>query len=190
MMGILIAGLLLVPLALVLHLVYWSLRNGIGPMPSSPAQTRAIFDCLEDPPPGSRIYDLGSGFGTLALALARRFPGCRITGVENSPLPYVVSRLLPLLSRRQNLHYQRSDFLRMDLSDADIVVCYLFPGGMQRLKDKLERELRPGTAVVSNTFAVNSWSPERTLSAGRLLFASKIYLYRIPQQQRRPATIP
>ena len=35
------------------------------------------------------VYDLGSGWGGMAFALARRYPGCRVTGFEVPPLPWV-----------------------------------------------------------------------------------------------------
>jgi len=43
-------------------------------------------------------------------------------------------------------------FYKQDLSDADIVACYLLPNTNKKLEGKLLRELQPGTRVISNTF--------------------------------------
>ena len=40
----------------------------------------------------------------------------------------------------------------MDLRDADVVFAYLLQDTNDRLKDKLRRELRPGTRIIANTF--------------------------------------
>lgn len=44
------------------------------------------------------------------------------------------------------------NFNKQDLSSADVVACYLLPEAQKKLEDKLMRELRPGTRVVTNTF--------------------------------------
>ena len=70
-----------------------------------------------------------------------------------------------------------ANFLRRDLRDADLIVCYLFPGGMEKLKPKLEAELNPGTIVISNTFAISEWKAMQILHANDL-YHSPIYVYK------------
>jgi SAM-dependent methyltransferase len=174
---------LILPLALAFSVVRWSLRNGITPLPTSPSQFRVMLDCLNAAPAGTTVMDLGSGFGTLVLRLGHRFPACHIIGIENSPVPYAVSRLLALIFRKSNVRFKRNDFMRENLGRADVVVCYLFPRGMQNLKEKLERELRPGSLVISNTFAVPGWQPQTTIR-GLDLYRSMVFVYRIGEISR------
>ena len=54
-------------------------------------------------------------------------------------------------------------------------MCYLFPAGMERLKEKFERELRPGTKVVSHTHGVPGWEPLETIEVD----ATPIYIYEV-----------
>ncbi len=57
-----------------------------------------------------------------------------------------------------------------------MVVCYLYPGAMRKLKDKFEQELAPGTLVVSNTFSISGWKPINVIDTHDL-YNTHIYLY-------------
>jgi hypothetical protein len=59
-----------------------------------------------------------------------------------------------------------------------ISTCYLYPGGMQKLKPKLERELSPGTLVISNTFSIPGWVPAEVFH-GEDFFHSPVYVYKV-----------
>ncbi|MEW6368046.1 MAG: methyltransferase domain-containing protein [Acidobacteriota bacterium] len=159
-------------------IVYYTVRTGISPMPSSPLARRAILGMLPADLTGA-IVDLGSGWGSLAFPLARRFQSARVCGYEVSWVPFLCSRLRLRITRPPNLCIRRCDFFEVSFSEYDVVVCYLYTGAMRRLKSKLESELRPGTLVLSHTFAVHGWHPERVVRLGDT-FATRIYLYRMP----------
>jgi trans-aconitate methyltransferase len=167
-------SLLVLPLLFLLSVVYWSIRNGISPTPSSSKQTDIILKAVPAELHGS-IYDLGSGWGTLAIALAKRFPHCHTTGIENSPIPYAISRMLALFYGLKNLDFLRANFLDLPFEDASLIVCYLYPEGMKKLKSRLEG-LRPGTIIISNTFSVPDWKPAETLLA-QDVYRSPVYVY-------------
>ncbi len=78
-----------------------------------------------------------------------------------------------------HLAIHRSDFHKADLGPAALVTCYLYPGGMERLRPKLEAELRPGAILLSNCFAMPGWTPAATRTADDL-YASPVYTYVIP----------
>jgi predicted RNA methylase len=152
------------------------LFNGITPTPSSQKQIHQIL--LAIPPRFSgRIYDLGSGWGTLAIAMSKQLPDAKIIGLENSPVPYLISELILFFAQRKNVQIIFANFLRKNLDDADLVVCYLFPGGMKKLRLKLEKDLKPGTTVISNTFAISEWRPIQVLHTNDL-YHSPIYVYK------------
>src|ERR1700741_4909895 len=44
--------------------------------------TRLLLDAAPPPPPDGDFLDLGTGYGPLALALAKRSPGARIWAVD------------------------------------------------------------------------------------------------------------
>ncbi|MCI0605362.1 class I SAM-dependent methyltransferase [bacterium] len=132
-----ILGSLLVPLAILASVVYFSLRNGISPTPSSRKQTETLLGMIPADTTGN-VYDLGSGLGTLALAIGKYLPQCQVIGFESSPVPYVISQILASLSAAKNVKFRRLDFMNASFCDAKVILCYLYSGGMRKLKPKLE----------------------------------------------------
>jgi hypothetical protein len=73
------------------------------------------------------------------------------------------------------------------MGDADVVFCYLFPDVMGRLAQKLLRELRPGTRVISCNFPLPGWRHRELLYPESSIHADPIYLYQIPAVILRPS---
>ncbi len=164
--------------AIALTLVY-TLRTGISPVPTSPRVRRALLGALPATLGPGTIFELGCGWGSLALPLARVYPRHRVEAYELSPIPWAVCRLRALLRPGgRNLGVHRRDMHRADLRDACLVVCYLYPGGMESLRPKFEAELPAGAVVASNFFPVPGWRPTRTVQADDL-DRSRVYLYRV-----------
>lgn len=154
----------------------FTLYTGASPMPTSPRVARRMFSLLPGRIDGP-IFELGSAWGSLAFEAARRFPGQPVVGIEISPVPWLWSRLRLMVSGRGNLSIRLSDFYRQDLNEAALVICYLHPRAMEKLKKKLEAELRPGALVLCNTFAIPGWSPIEE-SVADDMHRSRVYLYR------------
>lgn len=159
---------------ILLLIVVWTVRTGISPMPTFSKVKMSLFSNLPETAAG-RVYELGSGWGTLARPLARRYPDCQVTAFELSPIPYLFSKIV---MSESNLSYVRDDFFQADLSDAKLIICYLYPAAMVRLQSKFEKELKKGTLVVTHTFAIPGWKADKTIDVADLL-KTKIYLYRI-----------
>lgn len=174
-------------LLLVVLIVAASVRNGITPMPTSPSVRRVVMQQIGRPANDSEIVDAGAGFGTLALQLARRFPACRVTGIENSIVPLLAARLLGRANRmpRTRLVYRRGDLFRYPYESADVIVCYLHPAGMRRLGPILRERAREGTKIVSVFFAFDDWEPDSALVCSDL-YRTKVYVYRV---RRHPLDI-
>jgi len=158
-------------------IVWWSIKNGISPMPTSKKAKKAIVSLIPREIPG-KIYELGSGWGTLIIPLAKSFENSTIIGYETSPIPYFISKVRVRNSGLKNIQLFRKDFYDTSIADATIVVCYLFPGAMGKLKRKFENELKPGTLVISNTFAVPGWDPFQVFNT-QDLYNTKVYLYKL-----------
>ncbi len=139
---------------------------------------------LQQNPPSEQytphIIEAGSGWGTLAFQLAKDCPTVRIRGIENSPIPLWYSRLLARL-QRLGITFQQGDLYHYAYTEADIVVCYLFPGAMNRLAPILERQCRKNTYVISVYFALPGWEPERVIRC-RDLHRTPVYVYRYGHQ--------
>ncbi len=160
-----------------ISVIVYTLRYGISPMPTSPRVRRELLRFLPDDP-GGPVAELGAGWGTLAFPLARRWPERTVTAYEISPVPWLFLRCRQVVRPCRNLRIVRRDFFAADLRGTGLVVCYLYPSAMLHLQAKFEAELPPGAAVLTHTFAVPGWAPEKVIRACDL-YRTPVYLYRV-----------
>ncbi len=158
--------------------MYYCLITGISPIPSSRISTNHILDIAPEQVIGD-ILELGAGWGTLAFPLAGLYPGNRILAYELSPVPWLFMKIRWLVYRRGNLDILRRDFRNAPLEGVGLVVAYLHSEGLAKVRDKMERELKPGTLVVSNVFDIPGWTPEAKHGLDDS-FCPQVYLYRVP----------
>ncbi|GGX38891.1 methyltransferase [Saccharospirillum salsuginis] len=165
----------------LMSILYSTLRTSVPPMPSSGRSRRALLDCLSDTVPEApavTLVDLGSGWGSLVIAMARRFPRHRVEGYELSWLPWMVSRLLKAVLRLDNLTLHRGDFLKADLRHARVLVCYLNPTQMARLCERFDASAGWAGTLFSVGFAMPGARAERTVRVNEL-YNTPIYQYRL-----------
>ncbi len=111
---------------------------------------------LLNPLHGDVVYDLGCGDGRIAVSIARRYPWARVRCIEIRGDLVEKARDA---ARTANVPVDviHGDFFKLGLSDANIIYMYLLTSVNQKLKPKLETELRPGTLLVSLDFPVPEW---------------------------------
>lgn len=126
---------------------------------------------------GQLVYDLGSGDGRVVLAIAKD-QAVKAVGVERSFWPYIIAKLKRQRTRLTGeVEFKRANFFDEDLSQADLVFCYLMPRPMERLKSKFERELKPNTMVASYAFKIPGWTPMRVDKPNAK--SASIFIYRV-----------
>lgn len=133
------------------------------------------------------IVDLGSGRGELTRTIAKRIPKAKVIGIEMARFPYRQASLIQRWFGPSNLSYERRDFWLFDCSMIDAVVLYLGPITVQRMGDKLQRELKQGSLVISHTYPLlGEWSPTDVLTFYSP-FKETFYVYRkLELLDRRP----
>lgn len=100
---------------------------------------------------GTRVIDLGSGDGKL-LFLAASY-GAIATGYEINPFLVLFANMKALCSPyRTRVYAIWKNFWQADISHADVILLYLIPWKMDQLEDKLLKETKPGTKIISNSF--------------------------------------
>jgi hypothetical protein len=167
--------LLVIVILIVLSIVWSTLKTGISPMMSSSKACKTMLAEIDTHEKGPLI-DLGSGWGTLVIAVAQKYPNQQVIGYELSWFPWLVSKILKHSLRLDNLTLFRKDFKNADLSNASTLVCYLFPEGMVALQEKLVDEVFNKVTIVSNTFALPLCQPTRVIRL-RDFYQTPIYVY-------------
>lgn len=176
---------LVIVILAMLSIVYRSWRNGISPMPATLKVRQAVAQEINRiRRSDGTIIDAGSGWGTLVFHLVRHCPGWRVKGIENSPVPLWISRFFLLcaaavsskndIKSRAALTY--GDIYTYPYSPDDVIVCYLYPGAMQRLSAMVHASVAPQLQIISLCFALPGWEPERIVTCGDL-YRTKVYVY-------------
>jgi hypothetical protein len=176
MMDFILGLLLAVILALGLSLLLFQAITGVPPVSARRAEAANVIALLKQAglPERAILYDLGSGWGSLVLALARAFPQARIVGIELSPLPHWIARVRT--RGLANVRMIRSNFYDHELQEADAITCYLMMKPMPRLARFLDGAVASGTPVVALAF----WFRERVSSAVQGGGLNGAALYRWP----------
>lgn len=105
---------------------------------------------------GEKVVDLGSGDGRVVAAFAKA--GAIAEGIELNPSMVAKSEVLLAAQKVTHAKIRWQSFWDADLSSYDVITVYGYPTIMKNLKKKLDRELKPGTRVISNQFPFPGWS--------------------------------
>ena len=106
------------------------------------------------------VMDLGSGDGRNIIAAAKR--GARAVGVEfNAQMVELSRRNAAEAGVSDKATFVEGDMYEADISKANALVLFLLPTNLERLTNKF-LDLRPGTRIVDNTFAIPGWEPDVT----------------------------
>jgi len=130
---------------------------------------------------GDVVYDLGCGDGRIVIAAAKTY-GAKGVGVDINPERVEEARANAKSAAVESLvKFEENDLFKAKIGDATVVTLYLLPDVNERLKPKLLQELKPGTRIVSHSFDMGDWKPERE----ELVDGRHIYLWTVPA--RKPA---
>lgn len=110
------------------------------------------------------VYDLGAGDGKIPIEAAKRF-GARAVGIEFNPdLAALARRNAQQAGVSDRVTIVTGDIFQEDFSHATVVTLYLLTQLNIKLKPTL-LAMKPGTRIVSNTFAMGAWEPDSTILA-------------------------
>lgn len=187
-MTVLLIIVLLVFLALV-SIVFSTLQTGMSPLPSHAVARSAILQQVQPllnakPQAPKTLIDLGSGWGHLVIPLARCFPQHQVVGYEVSFFPWLVSWLLKKGLGLHNLQLYRHNFFQADLSEADLLICYLVRPSMQKLAKQLQQMPSRPSFLLSHFFSLPGYSPVHTWQLPDW-YASPLYLYRLDSTENK-----
>jgi SAM-dependent methyltransferase len=122
------------------------------------------------------VYDLGCGDGRIVIMAAQKF-GARAVGVDADP-----ERIKEANANAEKagvadrVKFVEGNLFNADIHDATVVTLYLLPDVNMRLRPKLLKDLKPGTRIVSHSFDMGDWKPDREIEVE----GSRLYLWTVP----------
>ncbi len=151
----------------------------IAPFVQTPLEVAKKMIELSQIKSGQALYDLGCGDGRLII-LAAKDIGAKTTGIElREDLVERARTEIKRLNLEDKVKVIQGNFFDVNISEADVITLYLTSSANERLRPKLETELKPGARVVSHDFKVPGWKPSAVYDE---LLGHTIYSYRIGEQ--------
>ena len=131
---------------------------------------------------GKRFYELGSGDGRVVLEAAKL--GADSFGIEQSWIRVLYSRWKAYHLGLKKAHFIHGNIFNLSfwseaiesksyrsakaslqddknktITYADIIYIYLLPKGVWKLEEKLKKELKKGSLVITQTYHFPNWKP-------------------------------
>ena len=152
---------------------------GDAPYHGTPPEVVLAMLQLAELRSGDVVYDLGCGDGRIVIAAVRT------AGVRGVCVELHADRLrwardaAEQAGVKDRIRFVQGDLFEVPIGDASVVTLYLLRAANLRLRPRLLTELRPGTRVVSSTFDMGDWEPERTVVVGESP-CTTVYRWTIP----------
>jgi cyclopropane fatty-acyl-phospholipid synthase-like methyltransferase len=132
--------------------------------------------------PKDTVYDLGCGDGRIVTAAAKDF-GAHAVGIDINPERVKeANERIAQAGVTDKVKILNDDLFTADISQATVVTLYLLQSLNEKLIPKLNKELKPGTRIVSQTFTMGeNYPPEKTEASGY----TTVYLWTIPMKEKK-----
>ncbi len=128
--------------------------------------------------PQDFVIDLGSGDGRNVIGAAKR--GANALGVEYNPdMVELSKRLAKEAGVAEKAQFVQGDMFVADISKANVMALFLLPSNLLRLREKF-LDLRPGSRIVSNTFSIQDWTADETVTVDNCEQWCTVMLYIVP----------
>jgi tRNA A58 N-methylase Trm61 len=154
----------------------------IAPFVPSPSSVVEYMLKLADLKAGEVLFDMGSGDGRTVIMAAKTF-GARGVGIElREDLAKKALSTIHESGLEDRVTIMNSSMFEVNLTSADVVYLYLTTSANEKIRPKLESDLKKGARVVSHDYEIIGWKPEKVenfCENPKLGYPSHtIYLYR------------
>jgi precorrin-6B methylase 2 len=135
------------------------------------------------------VYDLGCGDGRIVIAAAKTY-GAHAVGIDINPVRLAeanenLKKAGPEVAKL--VRFEENDLFQADIHEATVVTLFLLSSVNLKLRPKLLADLKPGTRVVSNTFDMGDWKPDKEFTVGNpdeeSYLSHKLFLWIIPARK-------
>ena len=129
--------------------------------------------------PNDTVYDLGCGDGRTLITACKIFGARKCVGYEiRSSVYRTAVESIKEHDLQDKIRILNTDLYSADLSNASVIIVFISPAAVERLKRKLAREAMVGTRIVSFAYEFRGWKPQAIEAVQGDIF----YLYHIPDR--------
>ena len=130
----------------------------------------------------SRVRD-----GRIVIAAAKDF-GAHGVGIDINPVRIGEAKENARKAGVERLvRFEENDLFQADIHGASVVTIFLLSEINLKLRPKLLRELQPGTRLVSNTFDMGDWKPDKQATVGEEyqedFLSHRLFLWLVPARR-------
>ena len=134
------------------------------------------------------VYDLGCGDGRIVIAAAKLF-GAHSVGIDINPVRIGEAKENARKAGVEKLvRFEENDLFQADIHEASVVTLFLLSQVNLKLRPKLLKDLKPGTRIVSNTFDMGDWKPEKEITVDGTdddaYLSRRLFLWIVPERAR------
>jgi predicted RNA methylase len=137
-------------------------KNYLAPyVPSNPLVVEEMLKMAEITPGKDIVYDIGAGDGRIVIRAVQEPYCARFSiGIEiDDYWAQTAMERVKELRLESKIRIINDDVFNCNLREADVVTLYLDPLSNEKIRTKLEKELKKDARIVSNKFEVAGWKP-------------------------------
>jgi precorrin-6B methylase 2 len=165
----------------------WKRQFDVPYVPTTADAVQAMLK-LADVKNTDIVYDLDCGDGRIVIAAGKTY-GAHGVGIDIDPDRIREANENAKKAGVENLvRFEENDLFQANFREATVVTLFLLRSINLKLRPKLLQDLKPGTRVVSNTFDMGDWRPEKEKSLPgadddeAAYLSHKFFLWTIPQR--------
>jgi hypothetical protein len=127
---------------------YFQIKLG-RPTSTPDSITEEIAELLADFSTSGRLIDLGSGWGSFVLGVAKRLPEWQVDGVEASPTPWFVANCRSIGGRANNIRFFIGRMEKHMLQNYDVIFVHQSTRNLNMVLPRLVRALRNDSLIIA-----------------------------------------
>lgn len=173
-------GIVVILLFVAYFISFFRLLRGDAPFVPVPSAVLPEITKALGIKENSVVYDLGCGDGKVLMACAKAQPKAKYIGYEISLAIFLLAWIRIFKKKKcHSIKIFRKNFFGADFSKATHIFTYLMTKQMEKLEEKFEQELSPGTRLVTCSFPLKTKKPSSIIDLERseLALVKKIYVY-------------
>lgn len=124
-----------------------------------------------------KIVDLGCGTGGLLLPLAKKFTNHSFTGIDWDNIALSICRSRS--KKIKNISLVKENFLNSDLSEYDLILCFLDTKAIDELNKVLKNKIKNEAIILSLAFEMKDLELLEEWNAKSYGMPLKVYKYKL-----------